>query len=67
VLIGGFRRAGVHCWRDPEFIAWIEGLAGDVAALTERLDAAIADGGFHEDFEAGVRERAPDAFRDETE
>jgi hypothetical protein len=32
----------------PAFIAWFEGLAAesDVAALTERLDAAIVDGGF---------------------
>jgi hypothetical protein len=53
----------------PEFIAWLEELAAesDVAALTERLDAAIADGGFHEDFEAQVRERIPAAFRDEPE
>jgi hypothetical protein len=53
----------------PEFIAWLEGLAGgsDVAALAERLDAAIADGGFHEDFEARVRERVPAAFRDKAE
>jgi hypothetical protein len=42
----------------PEFIAWLEGLAAesDVATLTERLDASIAEGGFHEDFEARMRE-----------
>jgi hypothetical protein len=53
----------------PEVIAWLEGLAAesDVAALTERLDVAISDGGFHEDFEAHVRERVPTAFRDEAE
>jgi hypothetical protein len=50
----------------PEFIAWLEALAAesDVAALTERLDAAMASGGFFEDFEARVRERVPAAFRD---
>jgi hypothetical protein len=53
----------------PEFIAWLEELAAesDVAALTERLDAAIVEGGFHEDFGARVRERVPTAFRDEAE
>ena len=42
----------------PEFIAWLEGLAAesDVATLTERLDASIPEGGFHEDFEARMRE-----------
>jgi hypothetical protein len=51
----------------PEFIAWLEGLAAEseVAALTERLDTAIADGGFHEDFEVRVRDHVPAAFRDE--
>lgn len=52
-----------------EFIAWLETLAteSDVAALSERLDAAILDGGFHEDFAAHVRETVPEAFRDEAE
>jgi hypothetical protein len=53
----------------PDFIAWLEGLAAesDVAALSERIDVAIIDGGFQEDFAARVRERVPQAFRDETE
>ena len=53
----------------PEFIAWLETLAteSDVAALSDRLEAAILDGGFHEDFAAHVRETVPEAFRDEAE
>lgn len=53
----------------PDFIAWLEGLAAesDVASLSERLDAAIIEGGFHEDFEASGRESVPTAFRDEPE
>lgn len=51
----------------PEFIAWLESLAteSDVAALSDRIEAAILDGGFHDDFALLVREVIPAALRDE--
>jgi len=50
----------------PDFIDWLENLAEgkEVATLSERIDKATWEGGFHQDFAENMKAAVPEAFAD---